>query len=97
MKRLSTFAVLVAISAGVLSPMHARAEDGRIAAGIFGGLALVTLLGAATAPGYYGPAPVYVEPAPVYVERPASYCYWTHGEPVWDGWRWVSPRVRVCD
>ena len=26
-------------------------------------------------------------------------CYWTRGEPVWDGYRgvWVRPRVQVCD
>ena len=24
-------------------------------------------------------------------------CYWTRGRPYWNGWRWVHPRVRVCD
>ena len=31
---------------------------------------------------------------------PAYYyhhCYWTRGRPYWNGWRWVHPRVRVCD
>jgi len=74
----------------------ARAENGQIAAGILGGLAAGTILGAATAPRPYYAYPVYVEPSPVYVERD---CYWTRGQPVWDGWRgaWVRPRVRVCD
>ena len=75
----------------------ARAENGQIAAGILGGLAAGTILGAATAPRpYYAPYPVYVDPSPVYVERD---CYWTRGQPVWDDWRgaWVRPRVRVCD
>lgn len=25
------------------------------------------------------------------------HCYWTWGRPYWNGWRWVHPRVRVCD
>ena len=53
------------------------------------------MLGAAAAqPRYYGPAP-----APVYVAPPPPSCYWTRGEPVWDGYRgaWVRPRVQVCD
>jgi hypothetical protein len=75
----------------------ARADNGQITAGILGGLAAGTILGAATARRpYYAPAPVYVEPAPVYVE---PHCYWAPGEPIWDGWRqaWVQSRVRVCD
>jgi len=76
----------------------ARADGGRVAAGLVGGLAVGTLLGAAAAsrPYYYAPAPVYVAPPPVYVE---PHCYWTQGEPVWDGWRgaWYRPRVQVCD
>jgi hypothetical protein len=23
-------------------------------------------------------------------------CYWTYGQPYWDGYRWVRPRVQVC-
>ena len=95
-KALSIVAVAATIGAAIPSP--ARADNGRIAAGIVGGLAVGTLLGAAaTAPRpYYAPAPVYVEPAPVY-EVPS--CYWTRGEPVWDGWRgvWYRPRIQVCD
>jgi len=81
-----------------VTPSGARADNGRIAAGVVGGLAVGTLLGAATAPRpyYYAPAPVYVEPAPVYE---APVCYWTRGAPVWDGYRgvWYRPRVQVCD
>ena len=61
-------------------------------AGLIGGLAVGTIIGAAaTAPRYYPPPPVYVAPAP--------YCYWTRGEPVWDGYRgvWTYPSVRVCE
>src|SRR5689334_10203654 len=84
------------IASTVSMPSSARADGGRVAAGIFGGLAVGTLLGAAAAPRYYAPPPVYVEPVPVYV---APRCYWTRGEPVWDDYRgvWYRPRMRVCD
>ncbi len=32
-------------------------------------------------------------PPPYYAE----HCYWTRGRPYWNGYRWVHPRVRVCD
>src|SRR5437764_1426638 len=96
MRRASNLAVM-ALVLGAAIPSSARADNGRITAGIFGGLAAGTLLGAATAarPYYYAPAPIYVEPVPVY-EPPR--CYWTRGEPVWDDWRvvWYRPRVQVC-
>src|SRR5262245_40279586 len=81
------------------TPRIAVAGNGDVAAGIFGGLAVGTLFGAAVAGGpryYYAPAPVYVAPAPVYVE---PTCYWTRGAPVWDGYRgiWYRPRIQVCD
>jgi hypothetical protein len=79
------------------TPQVAVARDGNVAAGIIGGLAIGTLFGAAVSgPRYYAPAPIYVEPAPVYV---APTCYWTRGEPVWDGYRgiWYRPRIQVCD
>ena len=78
------------------TPRLAIAGDrGNVAAGVIGGLAVGTMLGAAAASGprYYQPAPVYVAPAPVY-EAP---CYWTRGDPVWDGYRWYRPRIQVCD
>lgn len=31
--------------------------------------------------------------APPYYE----HCYWTWGRPYWNGYRWVHPRVRVCN
>jgi hypothetical protein len=39
--------------------------------------------------GFYGGPP----PA-AYVPPPG--CYWTLGRPVWNGYAWVRPRVRVC-
>jgi hypothetical protein len=81
-----------------LTPIESHADSGQVAAGVLGGLAVGTLFGAAVAsqPRYYAPPPAYIAPAPVYAAPP---CYWTLGEPVWDGWRgaWVRPRVQVCD
>jgi hypothetical protein len=82
-------AVTLALTCAATTPV--RAGGGDVAAGVIGGLAAGTIIGAAVAgPRYYGPPPVYVAPAP--------YCYWTRGEPVWDGYRgiWVQPSVRVC-
>src|ERR671936_3217509 len=63
---LASAALIVALTPA--TSISARADNGRIAAGVVGGLAVGTLLGAAaTAPRtYYAPAPVYVEPAPLY-------------------------------
>jgi hypothetical protein len=88
---LSMCAIIVSASVAT----QARADGGRITAGVLGGLAAGTIIGAAMAPRYYyAPAPVYVAPEPVYV---APSCYWTWGEPAWDGYRWVRSRVQVCD
>lgn len=76
----------------VAIPGPSRADNGQVAAGIIGGLAVGTLFGAAIAqPRYYAPAPVYVVPPPT--------CYWTRGRPVWDDYRgiWIRPRIQVCD
>jgi hypothetical protein len=88
------------ISAMVAWPIDARADGGQVAAGFLGGLAFGAIISSAAAPRYYGssyyyaPPPVYVAPAPVYGPSP---CYWTRGEQFWDGYRWVRPRVQVCD
>jgi hypothetical protein len=82
--------------AAAIVPAPAQAGNGgAVAAGIIGGLAAGAIIGsAASAPRYYAPEPVYAAPPP-----PPSSCYWTRGEPVWDGYRgaWVRPRVQVCD
>jgi hypothetical protein len=84
-------AATLALASTAITPVHAG--DGRgLAAGLIGGLAAGTIIGAATAgPRYYAPPP-----PPVYV---APACYWTQGQPVWDGYRgvWTYPPVRVCE
>ena len=74
--------------ATVAAPQHAEARHGRNAA-IIGGLALGALAGAAIANGGY-----YYAPGPAYYYGPR--CFWT-SERYWNGWRWHSRRVRVCD
>ena len=81
-----------ALPLATLSTAPARAGDGgNFAAGVVGGLAAGTLLGIAATPRY-APPPVYVGPEPVY----APECYWTRGQPYWDGYGWIYPNVRVC-
>jgi hypothetical protein len=86
-----------AMGAAILpAPAQAGGNGGAVAAGVIGGLAVGGLLGAAAAQPRYGYG---YAPAPVYVAPPPPSCYWTRGEPVWDGYRgvWVRPRVQVCD
>jgi hypothetical protein len=75
--------------ATVAAPQHAEARHGRIAAGVIGGFAVGTLIGAAAANG-----PYYYGPGPIYYYRPN--CYWTRAR-YWNGWSWHTRRVRVCD
>ena len=96
-KALFVLAAAAIAVAGIQSePAHAGSRGGAVAAGIIGGLAAGAIIGSAVAgPRYYGPPAYVVEPEPVYAPR----CYWTRGEPVWDGYRgvWVRPRMKVCD
>ena len=92
-------AVLIAALAlpATLSPAPAKADrSGAVAAGVAGGLVGGLILGSALQPRpAYQPAPVYAAPPP----PPPSRCYFTRGEPVWDGYRgvWFRPRVEVCE
>ena len=96
-KILSTVLVasVLSLSAIPIAPVQAG-DGGGFVAGAVGGLAAGTLLGiAASGPHYYAPPPpVYVAPEPAY----GPECYWTRGQPYWDGYSgaWVYPRVRVC-
>lgn len=78
--------------ATVALPQQAEARHGHIAGAIIGGLAAGALIGAATAPYYYGPGPYYYGPGPYY----GPDCYWTSRR-YWNGYRWHWRRVRVCD
>jgi hypothetical protein len=74
MRRVPTLLLALSMTATATIALagRSRAENGQVAAGIIGGLAAGTLLGAAVAqPRYYAPAPVYVVPPPT--------CYWTRG------------------
>jgi hypothetical protein len=90
-KILSAFLVVGTLAAAA----PARADDGRIAAGIAGGLIGGALLGGAIASGAGAPPPPrYYAPAPVYVEEPACRLV---RERFWDGYAWRVRRVQVCD
>jgi len=93
-------AAAIAVAGTLSEPARAGDRGGAVAAGVLGGLALAPSSArlrpnrAITAAAAY-----YAEPEPVYVAPPAPRCYWTRGEPVWDGYRgmWVRPRLQVCD
>ena len=94
MRRYSVLLMAIGLTATAITavPTPSKADNGQVAAGLLGGLAVGTLFGAAVAqPRYYAPAPVYVVPPPS--------CYWTRGRPVWDDYRgiWIRPRIQVCD
>ena len=98
MRRTVGLLMAVGVTATAMTVLSApsRAENGEIAAGILGGLAVGTILGAGVAqPRYEAPAPVYVAPPP----PPPPTCYWTQSEPVWDNFQgvWVRQQVQVCD
>jgi hypothetical protein len=80
----------------VAAAIPARAGDGGgFAAGLIGGAAAGALVGAAVSAPRYPPPPAYVAPLPV----DGPDCYWTRGEPYWDGYHgvWIHPRVQVCE
>jgi hypothetical protein len=102
-KTLTAVAAIATLALGTLAvPQQAEARHGRNAA-IFGGIAAGALFGAAAANGafgyygpgygYYGPGYGYYAPGPVYY---GPRCYWTSRR-YWNGYRWHSRRVRVCD
>jgi len=99
MKKTISAMLAVATIAGSLVSVApaARADGGRIAAGVAGGLIGGALLGGAIAASR--PAPAYgygYAPAPVYVEEPACRLV---RQRVWDDYNgvWRMRRVQVCD
>lgn len=86
--------------AAVATPQPAEARNGRVAAGIIGGLAAGAIIGglATNSYGYYG-GPRYYSPGYAYGPGPVYYgprCWWTR-ERVFDGYGWRLRRVRVCN
>jgi hypothetical protein len=95
-KSLTALAVAATlVIASVAAPQSAQARNGRNAAAIFGGLAAGALVGAAIAggPRYYGSSYYYGPPRRHYYRQ---RCWWTR-ERYWNGYRWRSHRIRVCD
>lgn len=96
MKKAISAVLAVATVAGSLAVAapQAKADGGRIAAGVAAGLLGGALVGGAIANSR--PGPVYVQPERVYVEEPACR---TVRERYWDdyGGVWRTRRVRVCD
>ena len=95
-KVLSAFLAVATVAGSLATAMPAaKADGGRIAAGVAGGLIGGALIGGAIAssrPAYgygYGYAP-----GPVYVEEPACRLV---RERFWDGYGWRVRRVQVCD
>ena len=94
MLKIATAIAAIAVAAGpLLVPAPAAAENGRIAAGVVGGLIGGALIGGALA-SRPAPPPVYYAPQPVYVEEPP--CRFVR-ERYWDGYGYVYRRVQVCD
>lgn len=88
-KTLTAIAAAATVALATLAvPQQAEARHGRNAA-IIGGIAAGALLGAAAANGGY-----YYASPPAYYYGPR--CYWTR-ERFWNGYRWHTRRVRVCD
>jgi uncharacterized membrane protein YeaQ/YmgE (transglycosylase-associated protein family) len=88
MKKIVSALVAVGLIAGSLAVAapEAKADGGRIAAGVAGGLIGGALLGGAI-------AGANAAPARVYVEEPG--CRWVR-ERFWDGYGWRFRRVQVC-
>jgi hypothetical protein len=94
-KTISTMLAVATVAGSLVSVAPAKADGGRIAAGVAGGLIGGALLGGAIAASR--PAPAYgygYAPAPVYVEEPACRLV---RERFWDGYGWRMRRVQVCD
>ena len=101
MKKALIVAAAAAIAvAGIQSePAQAGSRGGAVAAGVIGGLAAGAIIGRRAWPGRATTArrrPTWPSPSR---STPPRQCYWTRGEPVWDGYRgvWVRPRMQVCD
>ena len=100
MKKLVSTIFAGALTAGfvlAVSP-EAKADGGRIAAGVAGGLIGGALFGGALAGGpVYAappPPPEYYAPAPVYIDEPECRLV---RQRYWDGFGYRIRAVQVCD
>lgn len=100
MKKLVSAVLAVALTAGLVFAVapEAKADGGRIAAGVAGGLIGGALLGSVLAGGpVYAappPPPVYYAPAPAYVDEPECRLV---RQQYWDGYGYRIRRVQVCE
>lgn len=91
-KTVSAILAVATLAGSIVTAMPAaKADGGRIAAGVAGGLIGGALIGGAIAnanrPAYgYGGGPVYVEEPQCRIVR----------ERYWDGYGWRVRRVEVC-
>jgi hypothetical protein len=94
-KTISALLAIATVAGSMATAMPAaKADGGRIAAGVAGGLIGGALLGGAIAASR--PAYGYAEPAPVYVEEPACRVVRQRFFDEYQG-RWRSRPVQVCD
>jgi len=94
-KTITTIAAAATLAvAAMAAPSTASADNGRITAGVIGGLAAGALIGAAASQPqyYYGGPYAYYAAEPVYGPR----CY-VQRERFFDGFGWRVRRVKVCD
>jgi hypothetical protein len=92
-KTISALLAIATVAGSLVSAMPAaKADGGRIAAGVAGGLIGGALLGGAIAAS----RPAYAAPAPVYVEEPECRVV---RQRFFDEYRgvWRSRPVQVCD
>jgi len=91
-KAISALLAVTVLAGSLASVAPAQARNGRIAAGVVGGLIGGALLGGAIAASR--PGPVHAAPAPVYVDEPPCRLV---RERFWDGYGWRIHRIEVCD
>lgn len=87
MKRSAMLGAAVLIALTSLSSTHAQADDGAIAAGIIGGLAVGALAGSAIANSHRAPVYVY-DDYPAY--RPRGRVYRYYEAPYYSGYSYDS-------
>ncbi len=99
MSRILAIAVVsaVVLSCAVSSPASAR-DDGAVAAGVLGGLAVGAIIGSQAAPRNYYSGPAYVDQPVVYEQREIYRECHMEREQFVDQYGYMrTRRIRVCD